>query len=74
MAVLLFFPCPRHHSGLGPHFPQALFAERLFRGRFSGNCEMQQVVTLFWKAPSQIRRRFAEFVAIAAASLPDVGA
>jgi hypothetical protein len=49
-------------------------AERLFRGRFSGNCEMQQVVTLFWKAPSQIRRRFAEFVAIAAASLPDVGA
>jgi hypothetical protein len=35
---------------------------------------MQQVVTLFWKAPSQIRRRFAELVAIAAASLPDVGA
>jgi hypothetical protein len=35
---------------------------------------MQQVVTLFWKAPSQIRRRFVELVAIAAASLPDVGA
>jgi hypothetical protein len=35
---------------------------------------MQQVVTLFWKSPSRIRRRLAEFVAIAAASLPDVGA
>jgi hypothetical protein len=29
---------------------------------------------MFWKAPSQIRRRFAALVAIAAASLPDVGA
>jgi hypothetical protein len=74
MAVLLFFPCPRHRSGLGPHSQQALLAERLFRRRFSGNFDMQQVVTLFWKAPSQIRRRFAELVAIAAASLPDVGA
>jgi hypothetical protein len=35
---------------------------------------MQQVVTLLWNAPSQIRRRLAAFVAIAAASLPDVGA
>jgi hypothetical protein len=35
---------------------------------------MQQVVTLFSKAPSQIRRRLAALVAIAAASLPDVGA
>jgi hypothetical protein len=35
---------------------------------------MQQAVLLFWSAPSRIGRRLAAFVAIAAASLPDVGA
>jgi hypothetical protein len=34
---------------------------------------MQQAVILFWSAPSRIGRRIAQFVAIAAASLPDVG-
>jgi hypothetical protein len=47
--------------------------EQLFRQRF-GNCDMQQVATLFWRTPSRIGRRLAQIVAIAAASLPDVGA
>jgi len=34
---------------------------------------MQQAAILFWSAPSRIGRRLALFVAIAAASLPDVG-
>jgi len=36
--------------------------------------EMQQAALLFWSAPSRIGRRLAAIVAIAAASLPDVGA
>jgi hypothetical protein len=35
---------------------------------------MQRVASLLRSTPSRIRRRIAEFVAIAAASLPDVGA
>jgi hypothetical protein len=35
---------------------------------------MQQAASLFWSAPSRIGRRLAAIVAIAAASLPDVGA
>jgi hypothetical protein len=35
---------------------------------------MQQAVVLFWSAPSRFGRRLAAFIAIAAASLPDVGA
>jgi hypothetical protein len=35
---------------------------------------MQQVRALLRAAPSRIGRRIARFVAIAAASLPDVGA
>jgi hypothetical protein len=34
---------------------------------------MQQAAILFWSAPSRISRRVAQFIAIAAASLPDVG-
>jgi hypothetical protein len=37
-------------------------------------CKMQQAAVLFWSAPSRIGRRLALIVAIAAASLPDVGA
>jgi hypothetical protein len=73
MELLLFFPRPRHQRGLGPHLRPVLFAERLSRRR-SRNSDMQQVVTLFWSAPSRIGRRLAQIVAIAAASLPDVGA
>jgi hypothetical protein len=35
---------------------------------------MQRVVSLVRIAPSRLSRRIAQFVAIAAASLPDVGA
>jgi hypothetical protein len=35
---------------------------------------MQRVTSLLRIAPSRLRRRIAQFVAIAAASLPDVGA
>jgi hypothetical protein len=35
---------------------------------------MRQLNALLRSAPSRIGRRFAQFVAIAAASLPDVGA
>jgi hypothetical protein len=35
---------------------------------------MQQVAVLLRKAPSRIGQRIAQLVAIAAASLPDVGA
>jgi hypothetical protein len=34
---------------------------------------MQQAVILFWSAPSRISRRVAQFVAIAATALRDVG-
>jgi hypothetical protein len=34
---------------------------------------MQQAVLLFWSAPSRISRRVAQFVAIAATALRDVG-
>jgi hypothetical protein len=34
---------------------------------------MQQAVILFWSAPSRIGRRLAQFVAIAATALRDVG-
>jgi len=34
---------------------------------------MQQAAILFWSAPSRISRRVAQFIAIAAACLPDVG-
>jgi hypothetical protein len=41
------------------------------RGR---NCNMQRLNSLLRSAPSRIGRRFAEIVAIAAASLPAAGA
>jgi hypothetical protein len=36
--------------------------------------DMQQAAILFWSVPSRIGRSLAAIVAIAAASLPDVGA
>jgi hypothetical protein len=39
-----------------------------------GMSVMQQAALSFWSAPSRIGRRLAAIVAIAAASLPDVGA
>jgi hypothetical protein len=42
--------------------------------RCERNCQMQRVRSLLRGAPSHIGRGIARFVAIAAASLPDVGA
>jgi hypothetical protein len=39
-----------------------------------GNFGMERVRSLFQSAPSRIRRRLAQIVAIAAASLPEAGA
>jgi hypothetical protein len=47
-------------------FPLALERKRIF--------SMEQVRSLLVRAPSQIRRRLAQIVAIAAASLPEAGA
>jgi hypothetical protein len=49
-----------------------------FTGGFSagaeGFLEMQRVRSLLRSAPARLSRRIAQFVAIAAASLPDAGA
>ena len=39
-----------------------------------GFCQMQRVCSLLRAVPTQAGRRLAQFFAIAAASLPDVGA
>jgi len=39
-----------------------------------GFCQMQRVCSLLRAVPTQAGRRLARFLAIAAASLPDVGA
>jgi hypothetical protein len=74
MAMLLFLPGPRHPMRARPHFRRALLllTEPGFPGA-AGFYVMQQAAILFWSAPSRIGRRLAQFVAIAAASLPDVG-
>jgi len=73
-AILLFLPRSRHAKGAGPFSSRALvlFAEREFPGA-AGMFVMQQAVILFWSAPSRISRRVAQFVAIAATALRDVG-
>ncbi|MFX7845276.1 hypothetical protein ABTK14_23755, partial [Acinetobacter baumannii] len=42
--------------------------------RAPGNMRMAKVRKLLANAPGRIRRRFAQFIAIAAASLPSAGA
>jgi hypothetical protein len=69
------FPVPSTPQGARTTFNRAqrVLAERWFRRRM-GMSVMQQAALLFWSAPSRIGRRLAAIVAIAAASLPDVGA
>jgi hypothetical protein len=52
----------------------AMVEGMLFPGGAEGNFEMRQLGSLLRSAPSRVRRRLAEIVAIAAASLPTVGA
>jgi hypothetical protein len=52
----------------------AVFSERLFRAGARGTGDMRQVNSFLRSASSRIGRRFAQIVAIAAASLPAAGA
>jgi hypothetical protein len=75
MHALLFAPRSRHAPGAGPSSDPALFfAKRLFRLAHKELGDMRQVNSFLRSASSRIGRRFAEIVAIAAASLPAVGA
>jgi len=55
-------------------FPFAPWPCGHFFGRRERTISMQRVTLLLRTTPRQIGRRIAQFVAIAAASLPDVGA
>jgi hypothetical protein len=68
--MLLFFLRSRHCRSSGP-FSQH---EALIGSGAKGNWLMQQVAVLLRKAPSRIGHRIAQLIAIAAASLPEVGA
>jgi hypothetical protein len=69
------FTVPSTRSGSGTIFPLHAFnAEQCFSASAEGICDMQQLNSLLRSAPSRIGRRFAEIVAIAAASLPAAGA
>jgi hypothetical protein len=52
----------------------AVFSERLFSAGAQGIGDMRQVNSFLRSASSRIGRRFAQIVAIAAASLPAAGA
>jgi hypothetical protein len=51
-----------------------IFPERMFRPARQEYCDMRQFGLLLRSARSRIGRRLAQFVAIAAASLPVAGA
>jgi len=51
-----------------------LFARTIVRVGAEGTCDMRQINSFFRSASSRIGRRFAQIVAIAAASLPAAGA
>jgi hypothetical protein len=55
-------------------FRTLAFPERTFSAAAPGNHDMRQFSSLLRSTRSRIGRRFAEIVAIAAASLPDAGA
>jgi hypothetical protein len=73
MAALLFSPHSRQACRAWPFSLQALVAKRLFLPGARGINDMRQLRSLLRSAPSRIGRRFAQIVAIAAASLPDAG-
>jgi hypothetical protein len=75
MEALLFSQQSRHVSRAGPFsIKRPLLAERLFCAGAQGIGDMRQVNSFLRSASSRIGRRFAQIVAIAAASLPAAGA
>jgi hypothetical protein len=74
MAALLFWSPHRQTFRPAPFFgPRSSFAERLFR-LARKDTRMRQFGALLRATRSRIGRRLADIVAIAAASLPAVGA
>jgi len=73
MRALLFSPASRHVGPAAPSFHHALLAEPLSRRR-EGTGDMRKLGSLLRATPSRLRRRLAQIVAIAAASLPAAGA
>jgi hypothetical protein len=67
--MLLFFRRPRLPRSCDPFFAD----QALIYSGAKGN-RVMQVALLLRKAPSRIGHRLAQLIAIAAASLPEVGA
>jgi hypothetical protein len=68
------FAVPSTRFGGGTIFAVCAFlAEQCFSASAEGIGDMQRLNSLLRSAPSRIGRRFAEIVAIAAASLPAAG-
>jgi hypothetical protein len=73
-SALLFLRKPRQPPGA---WPFSLVRHGFTGGSSAGAegfCEMERVRSLLRSTPSLIGRRIAQFVAIAAASLPEAGA
>jgi hypothetical protein len=68
--MLLFFRRPRPPRSCDPFFAD----QALIYSGAKGNRVMQRVALLLRKAPFRIGHRLAQLIAIAAASLPEVGA
>jgi hypothetical protein len=68
--MLLFFRRSRLPRSCDPFFQD----QALIYSSARGNRVMQRVALLLRKAPSRIGHRLAQLIAIAAASLPEVGA
>jgi hypothetical protein len=73
MDALLFLPRRRHAGRVAPSFPPAHFFADDGSAGAEGNGEMRQLRSLLRAARARIGRRFAQIVAIAAASLPAAG-
>jgi hypothetical protein len=71
--ALLFFAPPRHQPGAAPFSDlRKEFADRYSAG--ARGYVMARINRLLRSAPARIGQRIAQFVALAAASLPDAGA
>jgi hypothetical protein len=73
VVMLLFSLRPRQARFRSPFLPERRFADG-FPPAQKEVWVMQQVATLLRRAPTRIGQRLAQLIAIAAASLPDVGA
>jgi hypothetical protein len=74
VAALLFSPRPRHVSRAASFLLRGPPFRNDVPDGAEGNGDMRQISSMLRSAPARIGRRFAELVAIAAASLPAAGA